>query len=113
MLQSSLDGVARLVRHQTRPFHHERMTRWSGTQRDLQTENFNPTTHTPRGLEGGEGVCIGVPAKRRQKRFAHSAAGRKEKKGRVYLGTSAGEQSEARYREKGVNRGRWVSGSAR
>ena len=71
MLQSSLDGVARLVRHQTRPFHHERMTRWSGTQRDLQTENFNPTTHTPRGVEGGEGVCIGVPAKRRQKRFAH------------------------------------------
>jgi len=28
-------------------------------------------------------------------------------------GSAGGGQSEARYREKGVNRGRWVSGSAR
>ena len=38
-------------------------------------------------------------------------AEKKRKVESVYLG-SAG-QSEARYREKGVNWGRWVSGSAR
>ena len=47
--------------------------------------NFNPTTHALRGFRVVEGVCIGVPAKRRQKRFAHSAAGRKEKKGKERL----------------------------
>ena len=35
------------------------------------------------GLEGG--WCIGVPAKRRQKRFAHSTASRKEKKSGAWL----------------------------
>ena len=54
-------------------------------------------------------MCIGVPARRRQKRFAHSTASRKEKKikkrkvERIYLGSAV--QSEARYREKGVNWG--------
>ena len=41
------------------------------------------------------------------------AAERKRKAERInYLG-SAGGQSEARHREKGGNRGRWVGGSAR
>ena len=70
----------------------------------------NPT-HTPRGVGGVGGVCvcIGVPARRRQKRFAHSTASRKEKKDGAYLpGVRRGA-----VREKGVNWGRWVSGSAR
>ena len=113
MLQSSLNGVARLELHQTRPCHHERKARWPGTQRDLQTGNFNPTAHTPRGFRVVEGVCIGVPAKRRQKRFAHSAAGRKERKGKEGLTWGPPGSPKPGTGRKGVNWGRWVSGSAR
>ena len=57
-------------------------------------------------------MCIGVPAKRGQNGLPTAQQAEKKRKvERVYLG-SAG-QSEARYREKGVNWGTWVSGSAR
>ena len=69
-----------------------------------QTKLYS-TAHTPTLAVGRR---RGVPAKRRQKRFAHSTASRiterRKRKVRIYLG-SAGE-SEARYREKEVNWGR-------